>query len=288
VILLTAATGQIGSRAARDLLARGHRVRALVRDPARAAGLVGAELVVGSFEDDVALARAVDGVETMLLAGRDGPDSVAQHGRVLAHARRAGVRQVVKLSAIGARADSPIALMQEHQEVDEMVAASGIAWTLIRPHLFLQNLLRAAAVIRRDGVLGAPMGAGRYPLVDTRDIGSVCAAVLAAPARHAGLTHRLTGPEAVSYDDVAHALAAVALRDVRYVAVDPAEQEERLIAAGNPGWRAFDLAHIASGYRPEDHVVTDTIESLLGGPATDLETFVRDHAETFGPAVRLP
>ncbi len=166
----------------------------------------------GSFEDDASLARAVDGVETMLLAGRDGPGAVSQHRRVLAHARRAGVSHVVKLSAIGASAASPIALMREHEEVEELVRESGASFTLLKPHLYMQNLLRAADAVRRDGVLAAPMGSGRYPLVDTRDVGAAAAVVLADPAAHAGATHRLTGPEDTAYADVAAAIAAVAGR----------------------------------------------------------------------------
>ena len=104
---------------------------------------------------------------------------------------------VVRLSAIGASAASPIALMRDHAEADELVRKSGASFTLLRPHLYMQNLLRAADAIRRDGVLFAPMGTGRYPLVDTRDVGAAAAVVLADPAVRAGATHRLTGPDDV-------------------------------------------------------------------------------------------
>jgi uncharacterized protein YbjT (DUF2867 family) len=143
VILITAATGQVGSQTAQELLRAGTPVTALVRDPSRATALSGAEVVAGSFEDDASLARALDGVDAMLLAGRDSPDAVAQHRRVLDHARRAGVGHIVKLSAIGAAPASPVALMREHHEVDEEVRQGPAKWTLLKPHLFMQNLLRA-------------------------------------------------------------------------------------------------------------------------------------------------
>ena len=199
----------------------------------------------GTFEDDASLARAMEGVEAMLLAGRDGPDAVSQHRRVLDHARAAGVSHLVKLSAVGASASSPIALMREHEEVDELVRRSGASFTLLRPHLYMQNLLRAADAVRRDGVLATPMGTDRYPLVDTRDVGAAAAVVLADPAAHAGMTHVLTGPQAVTYADVAAAIAVVAGR-VEYESVEPGVYEERLMAAGLPAWRAFDLAHITA------------------------------------------
>jgi hypothetical protein len=89
----------------------------------------------------------------MLLGGRDSPDSVSQHRRVLAQVRQAGVRHVVKLSAIGASPESPIALMREHHEVDEEVRKGPSSWTLLNPHFYMQNLLRAATAVR-----AAPMG----------------------------------------------------------------------------------------------------------------------------------
>jgi uncharacterized protein YbjT (DUF2867 family) len=82
------------------LVAAGTEVRALVRTPSRFTGLEGVQVVHGSFDDDGSLARALEGVDVMLLTGRDSPDSVSQHHRVLAHARPAGVRHIVKLSAM--------------------------------------------------------------------------------------------------------------------------------------------------------------------------------------------
>jgi uncharacterized protein YbjT (DUF2867 family) len=277
MILITGATGQVGGQAAAALVAAGAPIRALVRDPSRAAGLTGAEVVAGSFEDDASLARALDGVETMLLAGRDSPEAVAQHRRVLAHARRAGVRHIVRLSAVGAAPDSPVALMREHHEVDEEVRQGPAEWTLLRPHLYMQNLLRAAEAISRDGILAAPVGDERFPLVDTRDVGATAAAVLADPAAHAGRTYPLTGPAAQTYAEVALALAEVTGRPVTYEPVSPDAYEARLLEAGVPDWRAFDLAHIASAYAPGDRVVTSTLRQLLGRRPRSLAEFLRDH-----------
>jgi uncharacterized protein YbjT (DUF2867 family) len=174
--------------------------------------------------------------------------------------------------------------MREHEEVDAELRASGIGWTLLRPHLYMQNLLRAVEPVRREGVLASPMGDGRYPLVDTRDVGEAAAAVLAEPARHAGATHVLTGPEPLAYARVAWALGEVAGRTVRYEAVPPAEYEERLLAAGMPGWRAFDLAHIARAYGPAGDEPAPGIALLLGRPPRSLAAFLADHAAAFAPS----
>lgn len=206
MILITAATGQVGRTALKALIGAGTEVRALVRDPSPFEAPEGVQVVHGDFEDDTSIAKALKGVSVMLLAGRDSPDSVSQHRRVLAQVRQAGVRHVVKLSAIGASPRSPIALMREHHEVDEEVRKGPAGWIFLKPHLYMQNLLRAADAVRREGRLAAPMGSNRFPLVDTRDVGAAAAMVLREPAAHAGKEYALTGPAAVSYEEVAKAL----------------------------------------------------------------------------------
>jgi uncharacterized protein YbjT (DUF2867 family) len=281
MILVTAATGQVGSAALNALVAAGAPVRALVRDPVGFAAPEGVQIVQGDFDDDTSMAKALEGVAFMLLAGRDGPNSVSHHRRVLAQVRQVGVRHVVKLSAIGASSESPIALMREHHEVDEEVREGGHGWTLLKPHLYLQNLLRAADAVRCEGRLAAPMGRGRFPLVDTRDVGAAAAKVLCDPAAHSGKDYALTGPSAVSYEEVAKALTAIAGRTVTYEAVAPAEFEQRLRAVGMPDWRAYDLAHIAQAYGAGDNVVSPDLAMLLGRQPGSLFEFLENHRNAY-------
>jgi uncharacterized protein YbjT (DUF2867 family) len=227
------------------------------------------------------MAKALKGVAVILLAGRDSPNSVSQHRRVLTQVRQAGVRHVVKLSAIGASPESPIALMREHHEVDEEVRRGPASWTLLKPHLYMQNLLRAAIAVRREGRLAAPMGPNRFPLVDTRDVGAAAAMVLRDPAAHAGKEYALTGPVAVTYEEVATALTAIAQRAVTYEAVPPPEFADRLRAAGMPEWRAYDLAHIASAYGANENIVSPDLAMLLGRQPRSLSEFLEDHRDAY-------
>jgi uncharacterized protein YbjT (DUF2867 family) len=281
MILITAATGQVGSAALNDLVAAGTEVRALVRDPSAFAAPEGVDVIQGDFDDDASMAKALRGVAIVLLAGRDSPHSVSQQHRVLAQVRQAGVRHVVKLSAIGASPESPIALMREHHEIDEEVRNGPADWTLLKPHLYMQNLLRAANGVRREGRLAAPMGANRFPLVDTRDVGAAAAMVLRDPAVHAEKEYALTGPVAVSYEEVAKALTAIADRAVTYEAVAPPEFEDRLRAAGMPEWRAYDLAHITLAYGASENIVSPDIAMLLGRQPRSLSEFLEDHRDAY-------
>jgi uncharacterized protein YbjT (DUF2867 family) len=280
VILVTAATGQVGSAALNAVAGAGTEVRALVRNPSLFAAPQGVQVVQGDFDDEISLANALEGVTVVLLAGRDSPDSVSRHRRVLEQVRRAGVHHVVKLSAIGASPRSPVALMREHHEVDEEVRSGSAAWTFLKPHLYMQNLLRAAEAVR-EGLLAAPMGDVRLPLVDTRDVGAAAATVLRDPAAHVGKEYALTGPAALSYAEVAKALAAVAGRAVTYEAVAPAELEDRLRAAGMPDWRAYDLAHIASAYGVSENAVSPDLATLLGRRPKSLSEFLEDHRKVY-------
>jgi len=267
-ILVTGATGQIGS----GIVAALPGSRALVRARAEIAN---ADVVIGSFDDAQSLHNALAGVDTLFLTGRDNPDQVEQHLRVLGIARERGVQHVVKLSAIGARQDSPVALMRWHDEVEATLRDSGLAWTLLKPHLFMQNLLRFAGDVAQGGVIRAPMGEGRFPLVDTRDVSAAAVAVLRDPGRHAGRAYALTGPEAVSYHEVAAALGA------RYEPVSPGVFNTGLRNAGIPEWRANDLATIAAAYSDDENEPTGDLPSLLGRPATTLGQFFADHRDRY-------
>ena len=274
MILITGATGQVGGA----LVAQLPGVRALVRSPVE---LAGAETVVGNFDDPALLRVALDGVDTLFLTGRDNPDQVAQHLRVLDAAAAAGVQHVVKLSALGARADSPVALMRWHAAIEARLRNSDFAWTFLRPHLYMQNLLRFAGDVLARGSLAAPMGETRFPLVDTRDVSTAAAVVLRDPADHAGRGYALTGPAALDYHEVAAALGELVGRAVRYDPIAPRAFRDGLLEAGIPGWRADDLAGIAAAYTQADNVPTDDLAELLGRPATSFAQFLADHRDRY-------
>lgn len=212
---------------------------------------------------------------------RDSPDTVSQQRRVLAHARRANVQHIVKLSAICASSDSPIALMRNHQLIDKELQPGPANWTLLKPHLYMQNLLRAAEAIRHEGLLAAPMGRNHFPIVDTRDVGAAAAMVLANPDTHINEVYTLTGPASHSYGEIATALSDVAGRVAAYEPVLPQVFEARLREAGIPDWRAFDLAHITSAYNSSDNTVSDELPTLLGRGPRSLVEFLQDHRDFF-------
>src|SRR5215211_3098346 len=223
MILITGATGTTGREvveALRRLGAKG--VRALVRDPARADFIreAGFETIAGDFGRPETLDAALEGVERALLLTPPTPDTVGQHHDFIAAAAGAGVRYVVKLSAFAADADAPEGFGRWHGQSENLLKTSGLKWTMLRPNFFMQNLLGQARQIAATGNIFQPVGDARASFIDTRDIAAVAARALTEDG-HEGQTYTLTGPEALSYHDVAAKLSRATGREIKYVPVLP-------------------------------------------------------------------
>jgi uncharacterized protein YbjT (DUF2867 family) len=282
-ILVTGATGTIGSEIVRLLKAAGQPVRALTRKAEKAAELEGqgVEAAVGDLGAPETLAAALDGIERVLLLSSADERQVEQQASLIAAARAAGVAQIVKISALGASADSPIFLAQAHAETERQLKEAGLAWTIIQPHSFMQNLLGSAGSIASQGVFYGAMGQGKVGLVDTRDIAAVAAATLTEEG-HAGQTYIVTGPESLTQAQLAEKLSAALGKPVQYVDI-PAEQlVESLLGFGVPAFMAKDLGLLnqvfAAGY---GDLVTDTVRQVAHKEPISFDQFARDYADAF-------
>lgn len=281
MILVTGATGTNGSELIRQLTAANVPVRALVRDLAKAQKIAGSgvELVEGDFDRPQTLDAALAGVEKAFLLPPFVADAVELQRNFIAAAQRAGVRHVVKLSVMGADIDSPIVLGRWHGEAERILRNSGLQWTLLRPNGFMQNLLAFAPGIAADGNFYQPAEQARISFVDVRDIATVAAKSLSEEG-HEGKTHKLTGPAAVSFSEVAKALSQATGKTVTYVPVTP--ERFRVSMAGNPSWMVDSLDELYGIYRAGyAESVTDTVERVTGRPATSIQQFAHDHAAAF-------
>jgi uncharacterized protein YbjT (DUF2867 family) len=285
MVLITGATGTNGRLVVEALLARGARVRAMVQDPSRAAGLrwAGAELVVADFDRPDTLHAALAGVERSLLLSAVDRRLVDRETRFVERARHAGLSHLVKFSAIGAHPAASFTFGRQHGTSERMIMDSGLSFTFVQPNFFMQNLLWSAGSIKARDELTSSLGLTPASHVDASDIAEVIAAALTEPLdRHAGRIHLVTGPAALSFDQVAETLSRVLGRTVRYRNLSDEQLKAGLLSAGQDEWQATALVELNT-YARQGHasVVTDTVERITGRPPRSLDQWARDHASAF-------
>lgn len=291
LVLVTGATGQIARQVVSGLLEAGQRVRTLSRDPHRARAVLGGavEVVAGEWDDPDVLARATRGVDRVFLAVGSAPDQDTLEGRVVDAAASGGTPHVVKLSTIGA--DRPAEELVDyrvarwHTAVEARLAASGLPATILRPSAFMTNLLGFAPTIAAENRIHSSAGAGRVGVVDTADVAAIAVAALTRPG-HEGKAYLITGPEALSYPEIAAAFAGVLRRPVTHVDVDDTAVAAALAALGMPDWLAslYVEANVLIRRSALDEVGPDHVLAFTGRERGDLRSWIAAHAGAFAAA----
>jgi uncharacterized protein YbjT (DUF2867 family) len=282
-ILVTGATGTVGRHVVRALAERGATVRAFVRDPGRAAEVLGpgVELVAGDLGDRAAIGRALAGADRLFLACGNVEGQVALECAAIDAAAAAGTGLVVKLSGPEAAVDSPLVFERRHGLIERHLAASGVPAVRLRPRTYLTNLLAYAGTVAATGSLFAPAGTARISFIDPRDVASVAAECLLG-AGHAGHTYTLTGPEAVDFERLARELTEATGRPVRYVAVPDEAARQAMIGDGLPPALADAIVAIYASQREGRMAdTTGTVRHLTGRDPRTVAGFAREFAGLF-------
>ncbi|MFJ9558952.1 NAD(P)H-binding protein [Streptomyces fuscichromogenes] len=282
MILVTGATGTIGSDVVRQLAGRGAKVRALTRDPARARMGTGVEVVRGDYGDPASLDAALAGVTAVFLLRPPGPDE-GQDAALVAAARNAGAERVVKLSAIATGDPDTGPSGSWHVAGERAVRDSGLAWTVLRPSSFASNTLTWLPALRAGEPVPNMTGDGASGVIDPRDIAAVAVRALLDDG-HAGRTYTLTGPEAISVPGQAAVLAEVLHRPVPIRDLSPDQSRDFLRTAwGMDETRAESaltgLAFVRAG---GNAVLTEDVTEVLGRPPRTFRAWAVDHEDLFG------
>ena len=266
---LTGATGRIAGRVAARLATKGVPLRLLVRDPDRAPDLPGATPVVAPFADGDAVRAALAGVETaFMVSASEAADRAQQHVTFVEAAAAAGVRHLVYLSFQGASPESTFTFARDHAVTEKAIRASGMAWTFLRDSFYADFM---PGLVGDDGFIRGPGGDGRVAVVAQDDIADAATAVLLDPAAHAGCTYTLTGPEALSFNEIATIVGEASGREVGYV--DETLDEARVSRAGYgaPDWEVAGWISTYTAVAASEHAeVTGDVEALTGHPAMPL------------------
>jgi uncharacterized protein YbjT (DUF2867 family) len=280
-ILITGATGNTGSGLVPALRSAGVDVRAFVRDESKAQPLkdMGVEIVVGDLDQPQTIDPAVEGVDKIYLLTWNGPSQAQQAQNVIEAAKRVGNPHLVRHSMWGSEKSR---IIKQGDQVEEAVKSSGLPWTLLKPTFFMQNTMMAAQTIASDGVIYWYMKDGKLGMIDVRDIVDVALAVLTGSG-HEGKSYILTGPEAISFHDVASTFSKVLGKEVKYVSVPGEAVLESMVGMGFPEWIAKGYVEVFEGFSENfANRVTDNVATLTGHPARSFEQFARDFAQVFG------
>ena len=281
-VLVTGATGNTGSGLVPALRNAGVEVRAFVRNAAKAQPLkdMGAEIVVGDLDQPETIAPAIEGVDKVYLLTWNGPTQAQQVENVLKAARQVGNPHIVRHSMWGSEKSK---IITQGDQAEAAVKASGLPWTILKPTFFMQNTMMAAQTIASDGVIYWDVGDGKIGMIDVRDIVDVAAAVLTGRG-HEGKSYILTGPEAISFHEVASTFSKVLGKQVQYVAVPQEASLQSMVSMGFPEWIAQGYGELMEGFSEGfASSTTDNVATLSGHPARAFEQFARDFAQVFQP-----
>lgn len=262
-LAVTGSTGALGRLVARALAEQGAEQRLLVRDPSRAPALAGAVAIPFSYADRDLACQALEGADTLfMVSGSEAADRVEQHRAFVDAATEAGVRHVVYTSFQGAAPDCTFTLGRDHWATEEHIRASGLAFTFLRDSLYADLL---PDLVGDDGVIRGPAGSGRVAAVTRADIARAAVVVLREPEAHAGATYDLTGPEALTFDEIAAALTEHTGTQVSYddETVEEAYASRRRWEAPQWQYDAWVSTYTAIA-RGEMAVVTDHVRALTG------------------------
>ncbi len=283
-ILITGATGSIGTELTKTLSEQGIPFRAMVRSligAERLAALPGAEVVVGDFNNSATLAQVLKGIERAFLLTNSSEQAEVQQLSFVAEAQRVGLQHIVKLSQLAAAVDSPVRFLRYHAQVEQAIQASDMAFTFLRPNLFMQGLLGFRVSIVGQGKFFAAVGEAKISLVDIRDIAAVAAAALTKPG-HAGKIYTLTGPQSLTHAEMADELSSALGKRITFVDVSPEAMRNALTAAGFPAWQADGLIEDYAHYsRNEASAVASGVEDATGKVPRNFADFARDYVAAF-------
>lgn len=283
-ILITGATGNISSGIISRLKGSQGCLLALVRNPDKAKELerAGVEVRVGDLNKPWTLGAAFEGADTVWILTPAGPRAPEQSSNALWAARNAGVKYVVRMSAIGAAHDAPTINSRLHGLSDAELIASGIPYTIVKPHFFMQNLLMAAEGIAQQGVMYLPLADSRMGLIDSRDIAEFAAQVLTT-AGHEGKTYTLTGPASVTMHQAAAAIGDAIGKQVRYEPVPLEAARQSMLQTGMDEWTVNLLCDYFAAYSTNwGDLVTDDFQHVVGKVPRSIAEFASDFAGAFG------
>jgi len=290
LILITGATGNIGTLVCQNLVKAGLKVRAAYNSPhskAKALSLGVTEAVHLDITDPASLDAAFSGVTKAFILVPMHPNMLELGYNMIAAAKRANVQHVVRISGMGVSPDSPILLGQWHGKTDVRLIDSGIGYTIVRPNSFMQNFIAyGGEVIKTQNAIYLPLGDCKVSWVDVRDV-AAAASKLLSDSDHIDEIYTLTGSEALSTDSIAAIFTKQLGRSITYHDVPETVATKALLDGGMDATMAQALAELhatfTAGYGGD---IPSDLEKILGRSPISFDQFVADHKNSLSNLIK--
>ena len=287
-ILVTGASGNIGSQVVKQLLsdapdvsikAAAHSSQNVkkVKSDARV------KVIQIDYNEPETVRGALNDVDKLFLLPPDVPNAADLASNVVIEAKKAGIRQIVKQSVMGADLEADVGTMRLHRQVEKFIEQSGIPFTFLRPNEFMQNFVNFhSPSIKGNNAFYLPLEDAKVSLVDVRDIASVAVQSLIDEDKHKNKTYLITGPEALSYHQVAEILSNTTGRKINYVNISDEEARAAMKEIGMNDWLINTVSELSEYFRKgKASEISPAVEEVTGSKPISFSQFANDYVDAF-------
>jgi uncharacterized protein YbjT (DUF2867 family) len=281
-ILVTGATGKVGSLVVTELLKRGADVRALVRKQPEAGKLpAGVEVAIADLLDPVSVEKAMQGVDKLFLINAVVTDELTQALIAYGIAKRLGLKHVTYLSVFKVDEFRDVPHFASKLAVENALREFGVPYTILRPGYYNQNDFDLKDALTAAGVYPMPIGTAGIATADIRDIAEA-AAISLTEEGHEHQTYDIVGPTLISGPGNAALWSRLLGKEIKYTGHN-FDQWEQNMRAYMPSWSAYDLRMMFQGYFERGFASTETeiarLTKLLGHVPHSYEDFAAETAK---------
>lgn len=287
-ILVTGATGNIGSEVVKELLsdAPDVSIKAAVHSSQNVKKVKSdarVKVIQIDYNEPETVREALNGVDKLFLLTPDVPNAADLASNVVIEAKKAGIKQIVKQSVMGAALEADVGTMRLHGQVEKFIEQSGIPFTFLRPNEFMQNFINFhSPSIKGNNAFYIPLEDAKVSLVDVRDIAGVAVKSLIDEDKHKNKTYLITGPEALSYHQVAEILSNTTGRKINYVNISDGEARSAMKEIGMSDWLINTVSELSEYFRKgKASEISPAVEDVTGNKPISFSQFAKDYAEAF-------
>jgi uncharacterized protein YbjT (DUF2867 family) len=287
-ILVTGASGNIGSEVVKQLLAvtPAVSIKAAVHSRQNVKNVKDGDRVkvipIDCNELDT-LREALRDVDKLFLLTPDVPNAPDLASNAVSEAKKVGIRHIVKQSVMGADLEADVGTMRLHRQVEEIIEQSGIPFTFLRPNEFMQNFINFhSPSIKGTNAFYIPLEDAKVSLVDVRDIAAIAVESLIDEDKHKNKTYLITGPEALSYHQVAEVLSNATGRKIDYVNISEEEAKAAMKEIGMSDWLINTVSELSDYFRKgKASEISSAVEEVTGNKPISFSQFANDYVDAF-------